>query len=166
MKKIIVSYAMLAAAGVLALGLASRASAQTTTKTATFPVTATVQATCLISAAPLNFGTYNGAVNDTKSNVTITCTNTTPYDVGLDAGTTTGSSVTTRAMVAGGVSLFYKLSQNAFNGTNWGNTQGTDTAHGTGNGSAQTLTVYGEIPAGQYVAPGDYSDLITASVIY
>jgi spore coat protein U-like protein len=50
--------------------------------------------------------------------------------------------------------------------TNWGNTVGTDTVAGTGNGAAQALTVYGQIAAGLYVTPGSYTDTITATVTY
>jgi spore coat protein U-like protein len=49
---------------------------------------------------------------------------------------------------------------------NWGQTVGTDTVTGTGNGAAQALTVYGQVTAGQFVAPGAYSDTITATVTY
>jgi spore coat protein U-like protein len=45
--------------GALALGLPS-SPAVAATATTTFQVTATVQATCLISAATLAFGTYTG----------------------------------------------------------------------------------------------------------
>ena len=165
MKKTIVSYA-LAAAGVLALGLATNVAGAATTLTTTFAVTANVQATCLISAAPLAFGNYTGVVNNASSSVTITCTNTTPYNVGLDAGTATGATVANRSLVNGGVKLNYKLTKDSGYTTNWGNTVGTDTATGTGSGSAQAITVYGQIPAAQYVTPGAYSDTITASVIY
>ena len=46
---------------VLALGLASTSAVAATT-IATFDVTAMVQATCLVSATALAFGTYTGAV--------------------------------------------------------------------------------------------------------
>ena len=50
--------------------------------------------------------------------------------------------------------------------TNWGNTVGTNTLAETGTGTVQSLTVYGQIPAGEYVAPGAYTDTITATVTY
>ena len=78
MKNKIFSSAILAAASALALGLASTAAYAVTTTTTTFQVTANVQATCLVSATPLAFGTYNGTVNNKTSNVNVTCTNTTP----------------------------------------------------------------------------------------
>jgi len=155
--------------GVLTLGLSTSANAATANTT--FSVTATVQATCSISATGLSFGTYTGAVNNVSSTITVTCTNTTPYRVGLDAGLATGATVTTRKMngsgLAAGQTLSYSLSQDSGHTTNWGNTPGTDTpASVNGNGSAQTSTVYGQIPANQFVTPGSYSDTITATVNY
>src|ERR1700744_2632144 len=70
------------------------------TKTATFTVTLTLQANCTIAANPLNFGTsgvLSTAINQ-QSTLSVTCSNTTPYNVGLDAGTVTGSTVTNRLM--------------------------------------------------------------------
>jgi spore coat protein U-like protein len=40
------------------------------------------------------------------------------------------------------------------------------TASITGSGAAQPITIYGQIPAGEYVAPGSYTDTITATVTY
>jgi spore coat protein U-like protein len=66
----------------------------------------------------------------------------------------------------GGALLGYSLYQNLGHSTNWGNTIGTDTETGTGNGALQPLTVYGQLPAGQIVALGNYTDTITATVTY
>ena len=166
MKNKIFSSAILAAASALALGLASTAAYAVTTTTTTFQVTANVQATCLVSATPLAFGTYNGTVNNKTSNVNVTCTNTTPYNVGLDAGTSTGATVTTRKMVNGSNTLGYSLFRDAAQTLNWGNTVGTDTVAATGTGSAQTFTVYGRIPASQNVGSGNYQDTITATLTF
>lgn len=137
------------------------------TATTTFQVSATVQATCLISATALAFGTYTGTQTNATSTISVTCTNTTPYNVGLDPGQATGATVTTRKMSGpGGALLPYALYRDSAHTNNWGNTVGTDTQSGTGNGSAQTLTVYGQIAAGQYVTPGSYTDTITATVSY
>jgi spore coat protein U-like protein len=165
MKKIF-SPAILAAVGVLTLGLASTAANAATTTNNTFQVTANVQATCLISATPLAFGSYNGVLNNATSTVNVTCTNTTPYNVGLDQGTATGATVTTRKMKNGASLLNYSLFSNSGMTTNWGNTVGTDTVTGSGTGASQSLTVYGQIPAAQYVTPGAYSDTITATLTY
>lgn len=141
--------------------------AQAATATTTFQVTANVTATCQIAATNLAFGSYAGVQTDATSTITVTCTNTTPYNVGLDAGTSTGATVTTRAMTGpGGATLGYALYSDGARTVNWGNTVGTDTVAGTGTGSAQTLTVYGRIPAGSLPAPGAYTDTITATVTY
>jgi hypothetical protein len=88
-------------------------------------------------------------------------------DVGLDPGTSTGATVTTRKMTGpGGAVLAYSLSRDSAHTLNWGNTVGTDTESGSGNGSAQALTVYGQVAANQFVAPGNYTDTISATVTF
>jgi spore coat protein U-like protein len=150
----------------LVLGLATRP-AVAATATTTFGVTATVQSTCLVSATALAFGTYTGALATSTSTVSVTCTNTTPYNVGLSAGLATGATVTTRQMTGPASALLnYAMFSNSTRTTNWGQTVGTDTVTGTGNGAAQALTVYGQVTAGQFVAPGAYTDTITATVTY
>jgi spore coat protein U-like protein len=159
-----IGLAGLGLAGLLAVAPAPAGAATTTT---TFQVTATVQATCLISATNLAFGTYTGAQTDATSTISVTCTSSTPYNVGLDPGTATGATVTTRRMSGpGGALLGYALYRDAAHTQNWGNTVGTDTASGTGTGSAQSLTVYGRLAASQYVTPGAYADTITATISY
>jgi spore coat protein U-like protein len=135
--------------------------------TTSFVVTAVVQATCTISTTSLSFGTYSGAVVNSTSTISVTCTNTTSYNVGLNAGTATGATVTNRSMTGPASALLgYKLFSNSGRTTNWGNTVGTNTVGGTGSGIVQPLTVYGQIPAGEYVRPGSYTDLIVATVTY
>jgi spore coat protein U-like protein len=137
------------------------------TATTTFPVTVVIQATCMISATALAFGTYSGALINSTSTISVTCTNTTPYNVGLNAGTATGATVTNRSMTGPAAALLgYKLFSNAGRTTNWGNTVGTDTVAGTGNGTIQSLTVYGQLPAGELATAGSYTDTIIATVTY
>jgi len=152
--------------GSLVLALAPM-SAEAATATTTFAVTATVAATCLISATPLGFGSYTGVVDPATSTLTVTCTNTTPYNVGLSAGLATGATVTTRSMTGPASALLgYGLFSDAGHTTNWGVTIGTDTVTGTANGAAQPITVFGQIPAAEFVAPGAYADTITATVTF
>ena len=138
-----------------------------TTATATFSVTATVAAGCSISATSLAFGTYSGALIGSTSTISVGCTNSTTYNVGLNAGTASGATVTTRKMTGPSSALLsYGLFRNSGYTNNWGNTVGTDTVSGTGTGSVQNLTVYGRLPAGQYITPGSYTDTITATITY
>jgi spore coat protein U-like protein len=37
---------------------------------------------------------------------------------------------------------------------------------GARNGAVQALTVYGQTPAGQYLAPGSYTDTVIATITY
>jgi spore coat protein U-like protein len=150
----------------LALGFAPTSAYASTAVTTTFGVSATVQSTCIISAAAMSFGTYiSTAVSTAASTVTVTCTNTTPYTLGLDAGQATGATVTTRQMKNGAALLNYSLFSDSLRTVNWGNTVGSWVS-GTGNGSAQVLNVYGQISAAQYVTPGSFADTITATVTY
>ena len=149
-----------------AVSAAMSAPAIAATATSTFPVTATVQATCNISAGALAFGTYVGTQVDSSSTISVTCTNSTAYNVGLNEGGAAGATVTTRRMAAGAGLLNYALFRDAARTLNWGQTVATDTVAGTGNGSAQSLTVYGRVAASQFVDPGSYTDTITATVTY
>jgi len=139
------------------------------TATASFTVTITIVATCTInSTATLNFGNQ-GILStnvDQTSTIQVTCTNTTPYNIGLDAGTGTGATVTTRKMTSSGVTINYTLYSDSGHTTVWGNTIGTNTVSATGNGNAQNYTVYGRVPSQTTPAPGSYSDTVTVTVTY
>ncbi len=65
-----------------------------------------------------------------------------------------------------GALINYGLFQNATFTTNFGNTVGTDTLAGTGNGVAQTVTVYGRVPAQTSPAPGSYADVVNVTVTF
>jgi spore coat protein U-like protein len=152
--------------GTLALSL-SPIPALAVIATNTFGVSANVPASCLITATALAFGNYTGAQTDSASTLSVTCTNTTTYSVGLGAGTS-GGTATARQMAGPntGLFLFYGLFSDAARTINWGDTGGTGIAIGTGTGATQTITVFGRVSAGQLVAPGAYADTITATVTY
>lgn len=137
--------------------------------TQTFQVTLTITAACAInSASALNFGSSGMLVAniDQSSTISVQCTNSTPYTVGLDPGVGTGASVTSRKMTNGVGTVAYSLYSDAGRSMNWGQTPGTDTVAGTGNGAAQTLTVYGRVPPQTTPAPATYSDTITVTLTY
>jgi spore coat protein U-like protein len=56
--------------------------------------------------------------------------------------------------------------RNSASGPNWGNTPGTDTVAGTGSGSPEQSTVYGQMAGSQTGNPATYSDLIHVTVTY
>jgi spore coat protein U-like protein len=159
----------------VALGVVAAASANAAIRTTTLPVAATVTNNCLISASAMAFGTYTQAAGniDQTSVVSVRCSLGTAFNVGLNAGTTPGATVTTRRMQNGANRLSYSLFRNAARTTNWGNTVGTNTVPGVGAGFAAAntvaLTVYGRILdnlANRSVPAGTYSDTITATVTY
>lgn len=141
------------------------------TGTATFDVSMKIIANCVISASALDFGQTQGVLNtavNVNTSLSVTCTNTTPYNVGLSAGSGTGSTGTTRYMSGTGgntATVAFNLFQTA-GATLWGDTQGTNTVGGTGNGNAQPLTVYGQVPAQTTPMPDTYRSTVTATVYF
>ena len=138
----ILRFALLAGAAVLPLAANPSSAA---TKSANFQVIATMVSDCtVISAGNVDFGSVGILTNDldTIATLTVACTPGTAYTVSLNASTGTGSTITDRRMAsAGGGSLKYQLFRDAARTQNWGNTPGTDTQGGTGNGSNNAYTI-------------------------
>ncbi len=148
--------------------LAGRAEAVTATSSFTVQLTIAAQCT-IVSTSTLNFGT-NGVINaniEQSATLNVQCTNTTPYNIGLDGGAN-GGTTTTRLMKGGPTNetIQYKLFSNSGRTTNWGNTVGTDTVASTGNGASQPFTIYGRVPPQTTPTPGAYSDTVTVTVTY
>jgi len=144
------------------------------TASTTFLVTANITVNCLISAAQLDFGQYHPlTTNNTtplngQSEITVTCTNTGNFILGLDAGQFNGATTSTRRMTGpSNAFLNYSLFSDAARTLNWGNNNGVDTVSGIGTGGPEILIVYGQVPAGQTSAvPGGYIDTITATITF
>lgn len=157
--------------GALFAPLATQAATYSQSKTANFDVTMKIVADCTIAANSMDFGQNQGVLSaavTANSTINVTCTNTTPYNVGLNAGTGTGSTGTNRYLSGTGANtgtVRFNLYQSPGSGL-WGNTQGTDTMSGVGNGNLQTLTVYGEIPVQTTPAPDSYKSTVTATVYF
>jgi len=133
-----------------------------------FQVQINIQAACIVaSASDLNFGNVGvlSANIDATSTISVQCTNTTPYTIGLNQGVN-GATVTTRQMSGTGGLVNYSLFRDASRTLNWGTTIGTDTVAGTGNGAAQSFTVFGRVPAQNTPNPAPYADTITVTVTY
>jgi len=134
----------------------------------TFEVTATVDDSCTVTADDLNFGSYEPFSEtplDGTSDVYVQCTKGTDYDVGLSDGehAETGQ----RRMIHGtdtDAFLEYELYKDATRETRWDDLEGVNVVEGTGDGTEQSHTVYGHIPAEQNVPAGAYSDTITVTV--
>lgn len=135
-----------------------------TSDTDTFEVTATVEEVCKITAGnTLAFGNYDPvaamAVTGTTT-IEVTCSNgMSGTEVGLDyTGTMDDGDTGT---------LDYGLFQDDSHSTAWGDTDSTDRKDVGADGTAQTLTVYGQIDADQSSAKaGSYSETVTATVYW
>ncbi|MBD2326396.1 spore coat U domain-containing protein [Alkalinema sp. FACHB-956] len=167
----------IAIASGLVLGVITGASAASAgTATANLGTSASVTANCTISTAPIGFGAYDPIVAnasiplDATGTVTVTCTNGAPTVVTLGQGSNadTGSTdaAPLRRMANGAAMMSYSLYSDAGRTTVWGNTAGTGTSQ-NGTGSAQNLTVYGQVAAGQnLVTTGSYADTVVATVSF
>jgi spore coat protein U-like protein len=163
----------LVATAVLAIAAASAAVAATST--ATFQVLITVAKACSVTAGTgsnLNFGTVNSSATalSTTSNISVTCSKSTPYNIGLlPSNTNTVGAGVMSPTVAGPDTVAYQLRSVSAAGPIWGNTA-TATAvgngvAGTGTGLAQTVPVFATV-ASANVTPGDYADTVTVQVNY
>lgn len=153
----------------LAGGLTISSPALAATAAGTMPVSMTIQASCtLASSSGVAFGTQgvlSGNV-DTSGSLGVQCTSSTPYTVALDAGGGTGATTAARKMSNGGSTVTYALYRDSSRTQLWGDTQGTDTVAGTGNGSSQTLTVYGRVVAQPTPTAGSYTDTVNVTITY
>jgi len=147
--------------------MAGTASTQMTVRT-------TVVTGCTVSAAPVAFGNYTPGAGASASSaaIKVSCTNGTPFGVGLSAGTTSGATYAQRLLSDGTSNLQYNLYTSSAYASVWGDgTGGTQirTGSGAGIGTAVTLTVYGLLPdsaVNQAVVAGSYVDTIVVVLTY
>lgn len=132
-----------------------------------FAVTGPISPICSVSAGTLGFGAYSGSIVNATATVTVNCTNSAPYQVSLGGGSNQSGSARRMAGPLSGY-LSYQLFRDSARTLAWGDGSAQLGARqsGTGNGSAQNLTVYGRIPAGQMPAVGTYSDSVVVTVEY
>jgi spore coat protein U-like protein len=136
--------------------------------TAPFTVTATVVASCSVSATTLDFGSTGVLLAnvDSSNTLSVMCSNTVPYSISLNGGLSGATEPTLRKMTRSSEAVTYGLYQNAARSQPWGSTVGTNTASGTGSGFAQSFTVYGRVPPQATPNPGTYTDTIIVTVAY
>ena len=162
-----------ALASAVLIAAASATPAMAGTATSNLAVSATVPNNCTISTAAISFGDYNSASAnplDQTGSVTITCTTGSAATIKLGQGSNANSGSTDSApqrRLTNGSNNFlsYQIYQDSGRSTVWGNTAGTAVPE-TGNGAAQSKTVYGRIPPGQNVPTGTYTDTVVAEVVF
>jgi spore coat protein U domain-containing protein, fimbrial subunit CupE1/2/3/6 len=122
---------------------------------------------CTVGTTGINFGNYDvfSTLNDDiTATIDVNCPNGTAYSILLSSGSGTFGS---RTLTAIGSVLGYNLYLDPTRLTIWGDgTGGTGTVSGIGTGANVGTPVYGRIPAGQNVAVGSYTDLITVTVTF
>jgi spore coat protein U-like protein len=133
----------------------------------TFTVSATVPNRCLISGSALAFGavTSLAAAVNAATNLSVTCSNALPYNIGLGAGLNS-TGPTARRMAAAGNFVSYQLFRDAARTLAWGGTIGSNTFSGTGTGAAVSVPVYGRVPVQATPPPATYSDTVVITVTY
>ena len=141
------------------------------TANAILPVTIEIVQSCLVSATDLDFGAI--ASNSPtpalgQTTIQLHCGAGVSAEIALDAGSGPGGNTSRRRMEqeAGIDRLDYNLYQDAGRTIHWGDRSGRDTLEVLTTGVPQTVPIYGEIPAGQRVREGNYSDVITVIVHY
>jgi spore coat protein U-like protein len=169
----------LSASIALVAGLAFSAMASavgTTTATGSFQAKIQITANCAVGTSnpDLDFGstasTTTTALSATNAGITVTCTNLTPYNIGLQSaasGSATDGTGTMKATVGG---TDYTVGYALFNGsTAWGNNTGTtggNTVSAVGTGIVQTFPVSGKTTTTLNVPVATYTDTVTVSVYY
>lgn len=138
----------------------------------TLDVSATVTSNCTVSAGTVAFGNVDvttGAAVDGTGTIAVTCTSGTAWSAAADAGSGTGATLDTRKMVNGANLLNYALYTDEARSNVWGDAADANTVKisGTGNGTAQSSTIYGRVLANQNSLPaGAYADTVTVTVTY
>ena len=140
--------------------------AHAATAGATFPVSITVVSVCSVVATGMTFpGITTGAVLggiDATSTLTVNCTSGTPYSITLDGGQHSAGAQRRAKLVSGTQTVAYELYSDNARSATWTTLTGQ-----TGDGTDQTLTVYGRLsPAQAIAATGAYTDVVTVSVTY
>lgn len=158
-------YLIAAAVGLLPLSL----DAQTVSTQGTLDVRITISTGCqIVSIGALDFGTLVALKSaiDATGTLQVICTEGTAYRIGLSSGAGAQATTSLRKMTSGsGATINYRLFQDSARTLNWGNDNGDSVAF-TGLGTAQSFTVYGQVPAQPAPSSGSYSDIVDVIITY
>lgn len=140
-----------------------------------FTVSANVIKNCIVGTPDdIDFGTAAPADTNLQGQASfnVTCTNSTPYNIGLKPSnnSTTGAGVMSPTASGNTDRVPYQLrSSSGTNGKIWGNTATASVngngVGGIGTGTAQNYTVYATVPSADYHY-GEYRDTVTVMVNY
>lgn len=156
MKKFITA-AVLAASGFVVAGQVNAAASPAT---ANFNVKIQVLSTCAITASDVVFeDVYSGTAPSSKTGtLNVTCTNQTPYDIGL---TYAGEMVHATDATA---TIAYELYKTASDTAKWNDSDNLYSS--TGSGLVQNIPLVAKVTGSTNVRAGNYADTVTATVTY
>lgn len=159
MKKFITT-ALLVSTNLLLAGQASAETPAVATQQAqtTFDVKIEVLSSCSINATEINFGKVNSdsVASDKTGTLNVTCTNQTPYLVGLSGS---GKMKNEKDESLG---IAYELFQDG--DKLWDNDKNKYSNSGSGN--VEAITVTAKVVGSINVRAGNYKDTVTATVTY
>lgn len=157
-------------AGCVAFAALAATGAQAATVDDSFTVKIEIEKVCTVDAATdgeIDLGAVDSNAEDTDGSGTITvkCSKTLAYDVGLTPSnsSTVGAGDMDSATTADDVP--YELFSGSSSGSVWGDIVGTNTVGGVGNGAEQDISVFAMVPDANF-APGLYDDEVTVTVTY
>lgn len=153
-------------AAALALALASLAgSASAATSNGTLNASVQITDGCLATSNTLSFGNIGllRTNKDAQTNVSVFCTSALPYTIKIfDAA---DAAATTFTMKNGSNNIGFQLFQDASRTMAWDSTNGR-TGTGIATGNAQTLVLYGRIPAQTSRPEGRYEAQMRMQIDY
>ena len=161
------------AAGTLALGSVPQTLFAASSPPVGLPVTASVEAKCLVSGTSVvGFGAYDpvdvhsstGINLDGTGTVSIRCTPGNGTSIALDLG---ANAVATQRRMAGPSSSFlnYELYQDGPRTIVWSTAGNAQTITASTNAAVRNFTVFGRVPLGQDpAATGAFGDTVQATV--
>lgn len=126
---------------------------------------------CMFSSvSPVSFGAYDifstMPNNNGVGSLTIDCKGSGNDNFEVSLSTGQSHSYAMRVMRSGSNRLNYNLYTSADRSVVWGNGRGSSQAMTVRKNKATTLSVFGQIPAGQDAAVGTYTDPIVATVTF
>lgn len=137
------------------------------TATGTVDVSLSVSSACSVTAEPLAFGTVSAfdTAIDASSPTSVKCTPNASYTVYLDYGVNAGVGTQRKLKsTTSATTVTYNLYSDSARTEVWGGALAGVT--GSGSGSDQPMTIYGQVPVQTAVGAGDYKDTVTVTVNY
>ena len=162
--KTLLSRAALAAAA-MAVGLSGAQATYYNSASGTLSVSLTVVSSCSVGTSTMDFKQSSLSSNaDVTGAISVTCGSGTPYSITLgDGGHPIGVGMRQMTTTATGGALEYSLHTDSNRTNPW---SGTTAVSGTGTGAAQSIPLYGRVPAAVGAVLGTYSDSVQITVSY